>query len=226
VNPALRGSAAHVFVDALQSPVLDDDDEHHLRRVLRVRPTDVITVSDGRGAWAEARLGPDTLTLASAINHEPPPPVAAVLSAIPKGDRLEWMVQKLTELGATRIGFLDCARSVVRWDGERAARHLLRLRRVAREAAMQSRRTWLPEVGPPVPLATVSGMESAAIADPEGTPLVPVQIDTILIGPEGGFSPEELAANGRRVALGRQVLRIETAAIAAAVMLTLRHEPD
>ena len=226
MNPALRGSAAHVFVDALDTPELDADDGHHLRRVLRVAPTDVITVSDGHGAWMEARLVGDELTAASAVIHEPPPPVVAVLSAVPKGDRLEWMVQKLTELGATRIGFLDCARSVVRWDGERAARHLLRLRRVAREAAMQSRRTWLPEIGHLVPFGSVAAMETAALADPDGSSLVPVQIDTILVGPEGGFTPDELAVNGRRVALGRQLLRIETAAVAAAVMLTLRNEPD
>jgi 16S rRNA (uracil1498-N3)-methyltransferase len=226
VNPALRGSAAHVFVNSVDAPELDADDEHHLRRVLRVGPTDVVTVSDGRGSWIEARLGRDQLTVASAVNHEPPPPVATVLSAVPKGDRLEWMVQKLTELGATRIGFLDCARSVVRWDAERAARHLPRLRRVAREAAMQSRRTWLPEVGQLVSFDGVAGLESAALADPDGATRVPVQIDTILVGPEGGFTPDELSMNGRRVALGPHVLRIETAAIAAAVMLTLRNESD
>lgn len=226
MNPALRGSAAHVFVDSLESPDLSDDDDHHLRRVLRVGPTDVVTVCDGAGAWVEARLARDGLAVTSAVVREPPPPVASVLSAIPKGDRLEWMVQKLTELGATQIGFIDCARSVVRWDAERATRHLPRLRRIAREAAMQSRRTWLPEIGHLVAFASIAPLESTALADPDGMPRVPPPVDTILVGPEGGFTTDELVLNGRRVALGRQLLRIETAAVAAAVMLTLRNEPD
>ena len=65
----------------------------------------------------------------------------------------EWIVQKLTEIGATSIGFIECDRSVVHWDDDRARRQGERLRRVAREAAMQSRRVWLPEVLDVVPFA-------------------------------------------------------------------------
>jgi 16S rRNA (uracil1498-N3)-methyltransferase len=150
-----------------------------------------------------------------------------VLSAIPKGDRLDWMVQKLTELGVTRIGFIDCARSVVRWDPERISRQIARLERVARQAAMQSRRTWLPELSGVVPVAVAATAGTAmAIADPDGVSDLPAAVDALLVGPEGGFTPTELALVERRVSLGRHVLRIETAALAGAVMLTLRNEPD
>ncbi len=71
--------------------------------------------------------------------------------AIPKHDRPEWLVQKPTELGVDRIVFLHAERSVVRWDGDRAERHLARLAAVAVEALMQSRRVWLPEIVGPVP---------------------------------------------------------------------------
>ncbi|HEY4608568.1 MAG TPA: RsmE family RNA methyltransferase, partial [Ilumatobacteraceae bacterium] len=146
MNPALRSSAAHVFVTSLEVPQLTDDDDHHLRRVLRIRDTDTVTASDGSGSWATARLTADRLVLTSAPTLEPAPPRTGVMTAIPKGDRPEWIVQKLTEIGVGAITFIDCARSVVRWDEARAGRQLERLRRVAREAAMQSRRVWLPEV--------------------------------------------------------------------------------
>ncbi len=109
MNPVLRGSAAHVFVESLAAPELSDDDEHHLRRVLRIRDSDVLTVSDGAGRWATARLTAGGLIVDSAITDEVPRPPAVVISAIPKGDRPEWIVQKLTEVGATAIGFMDCA---------------------------------------------------------------------------------------------------------------------
>jgi 16S rRNA (uracil1498-N3)-methyltransferase len=226
VNPVLRGSAAHVFVDSVAAPYLSDDDEHHLRRVLRIRPADAITVSDGAGSWLMARLEADGLRSESAPVMEAAPRRVVVLSAVPKGDRLEWMVQKLTEVGATAIGFIDCARSVVHWDAERWERQGQRLQRVAREAAMQSRRLWLPEILGIAPVAAVAGTDSAAIADPDGHDVIDDAVDTVLVGPEGGFLDEELALARRRVSLSANVLRVETAAVAAAIMLTLRNEVD
>jgi 16S rRNA (uracil1498-N3)-methyltransferase len=226
VNPALRGAAAHVFVESLAAPQLDAADEHHLRRVLRIRSSDAITVSDGAGSWAAAGLSAAGLLLESPVVAEPQPARSVVLSAIPKGDRLEWMVQKLTELGATTIGFVDCARSVVRWDPDRAERQLVRLRTIARQAAMQSRRVWLPDVGHIGAFADAARAANTALADPDGVPQIPPGRDTIIVGPEGGFTPEEMALNAARVALSPHVLRIETAAVVAAVMLTLRNESD
>jgi 16S rRNA (uracil1498-N3)-methyltransferase len=220
VNPVLRGSAAHVFVESLDSLRLSDEDDHHLRRVLRIRDTDTITVGDGAGGWVSAVLTAGGLSVRSEPAFEPEPSAAAVISAIPKGDRPELIVQKLTELGATDIGFMDCARSVVRWDSARAPRQLERLRRVAREAAMQSRRLWLPRVLDVVPFASAA-TPTCAIADPEGGPL-PTGVDTILIGPEGGFTEGELNSVRHRVELSLNVLRVETAALAAAFLLTQR----
>ena len=225
MNPVLRDSAAHVFVEALAAPQLTDEDDHHLRRVLRIRDSDVITVTDGTGGWVTARLDAGGLRLESDPIVEPPPRRAAVLCAVPKGDRAEWMVQKLTEVGATSIGFIDCARSIVHWDEERGRRQVERLRRIAREAAMQSRRLWLPEVLEIMPIAQAARNTCCAIAEPNGADDL-VEVDAVLVGPEGGFTPDELALVARRVSLSRQILRVETAALVAVVMLTLRNELD
>ncbi len=225
MNPVLRSSAAHVFVETLAAPQLSDDDDHHLRRVLRIRGSDVVTVADGAGRWVTATLEADGLRVESDPVVEPAPRRAAVVSAIPKGDRAEWMVQKLTELGATSIGFIDCARSVVHWDIERGHRQIERLGRIAREAAMQSRRVWLPEIHEVVPFAVAAENRGCAIADPDGVDLG-ADVDTVLVGPEGGFTGEELALVARRVSLSTNVLRVETAALVAVFLLTLRNEFD
>jgi 16S rRNA (uracil1498-N3)-methyltransferase len=223
VNPRLRRSAAHVFVESLAMPVLADDDAHHLGRVLRIRATDEITVSDGRGAWAPARWTADGgIELVDAIVTEPVSQGAGVVSAVPKGDRPEWIVQKLTELGIDRIGFVPLTRSVVRWEPSRAAKQLDRLRRIAREAAMQSRRVWLPVVEM-LTWAEVLDRPGVVLAEPDGGPL-DASVETIVIGPEGGFTDEELAAVPRTVALSSLVLRVETAALVAAVLLQTRPE--
>jgi 16S rRNA (uracil1498-N3)-methyltransferase len=218
VNPVLRRSAAHVFVTDLDVPALDESDEHHLRRVLRIRPDDVVTISDGVGRWTTARLTAAGLEPDGDIATEAQPAPVEVWSAIPKGDRPEWIVQKLTELGVARIGFVHCARSVVRWDAARAERQMDRLRRVAREAAMQSRRVWLPEMVGPLALTDLDPT-ALAFADPEGAPLA-APVRRVVIGPEGGFTADELAAAPAVVSVGALVLRVETAAVAAAVLLT------
>jgi 16S rRNA (uracil1498-N3)-methyltransferase len=223
VNPALRGSAAHVFVESLAAPHLSDDDDHHLRRVLRVRESDVITLGDGAGRWVTARLTPSGLTVESELTVEAPPRPATIVTAIPKGDRPEWIVQKLTEIGATSIGFMDCARSVVRWDAAKVVRQRERLRKVAREASMQSRRVWLPELLDVVSFDEVIVSMNCSIADPSGGDLTP-DVDTVLVGPEGGFTEGELATVTSRVSLSANVLRVETAALTAAVLLTQRHD--
>jgi 16S rRNA (uracil1498-N3)-methyltransferase len=223
VNPALRASAAHVFVESLDDPVLSSDDEHHLRRVLRITKSDTVTVSDGAGDWACARLAENGVEIYGERHFEPKPPTTSVICAIPKGDRPEWIVQKLTEIGVSSIGFMDCARSVVRWDGDRGRRHTERLRRVAREAAMQSRRLWLPQINDLVAYAVAVSSPTCAVADPEGTEMQ-AEIDTMLIGPEGGFTPEELAMTSRRVSLSTHILRVETAALSGAFMLTQSHQ--
>lgn len=214
MNPALRNSAAHVFVDSLDAPALSADDAHHLFRVLRVRDGEIVTVSDGAGGWRVTRAAGGAVVADGPVEREPVPVPCTIAAAIPKGDRAEWMVQKLTEIGVGEIVLLHCARSVVRWDGERGAKQLARLQRVAREAAVQSRRVWLPVVRGPVPFAEAAALPGAVLAEPDGDRGVPGS--TVIIGPEGGFSPEELAVPLPRRRLVDTVLRVETAAIVAA----------
>jgi len=108
------------------------------------------------------------------------------------------------------------SRSVVRWDKDRAGKNISRLRRVAREAAMQSRRTWLPNVRD---VTEMSAIPELFIADPNGAPLDATHC-TIAIGPEGGFSEQESGVGAGLVSLGDTVLRAETAAISAAVLMS------
>jgi 16S rRNA (uracil1498-N3)-methyltransferase len=138
-----------------------------------------------------------------------------IAAAIPKGDRLDWMVQKLVEVGVMCIVLVDCRRSVVRWRPERRATQLDRLRRVGRDAAMQSRRVWLPTIDGPVPLSDAVAGGGAVLADPDGDPLTTAT--TVVIGPEGGFTAEELEL-APAVSLGEQILRVETAALVAAIL--------
>jgi 16S rRNA (uracil1498-N3)-methyltransferase len=238
---ARRSAAAHVFIDVEPADLdadelaLSDEDAHHLARVLRIKPDETVTASDGQGRWRACRLaagrasGPDaiqpTLVPTGPVQHEPrPTPTIAVGFALTKGDKPEWAVQKLTEAGVDVIAPFVAARSVARWDGDKAERNHARLVRVAREAAMQSRRVWLPAVLPVADFAAAAAAVEQAVgaapvlAEPGGGP-VSLAHPAVLIGPEGGWAPEETAAVRGRVALGPTVLRAETAALAAGVLL-------
>jgi len=219
VNPALRSSAAHVFVESLADLTLHPDDAHHLFRVLRIRDGECVTGSDGRGSWQLTEAVGRAVRPTGEPMCEQRAPQLTIASAIPKGDRAEWMVQKLTEIGVAEMVLLHCERSVVRWESDRAERPLSRLRRVAKEAAMQSRRVWLPTVSGPVPVADVLNLDEVVVAEPSGVPLDVLgrAPRAVVIGPEGGFSVGELAAARAMVTLGPNVLRIETAALVAAV---------
>lgn len=206
------------FVEDLHAPELAPEDHHHLARALRLRVGDELTLADGSGRWRVARF---------AARPEPAGPVEGPVGALPgvtvafapvKGDRPEWVVQKLTELGVDRIVVLEAERSVVRWDDARAARNLERLRRTAREAAMQSRRLRLPDVDGVVPARSLLAAPGVAVADPGGR--APRAGDRVVaVGPEGGWSPAELGAAGERIALPGGILRAETAAVVAAAVL-------
>lgn len=216
--PGLRDAAAHAFVADLDAPELADDDRRHLERVLRLRPGEDVTVSDGAGRWRLCRFADPLEPVGGVVEDERLSPTVAVAVSLTKGERLDWAVQKLTEVGVDLIVPVAAARSVVRWDGERAPHHLARLRRIARQAAMQSRRTWLPTVDDLRSFAEAAAMPGAALAAPGGAP-PSLERPVVLVGPEGGWSDEEAAAGLPRVSLGPTVLRSETAAVAAATLL-------
>ena len=212
---SLRRSAAHVVVDDVAHPVMSEADAHHVFRVLRVADGEVVSVTDGRGAWRLCRAAGGTIEPTGEPVVEPPPVAPVTIGlAIPKSDRPEWIVQKLTEVGVDRIVWLHADRSVVRWDDRRAPKHLARLHRVAIEAVQQCRRVTVPAIDGP--MAATDFLTTAVAAEPGG------RVDdgrdpTIAIGPEGGWTDRELAAARGVVSLGSTVLRVETAALVAAV---------
>ena len=221
------GPAAWVFVSDLDELRLGFGDTHHLSRVLRLRAGEAVVASDGAGRWrpcvvaasgrGEVRLEPS----GEVVPDDPPRPPVTVGFSLVKGDRPELVVQKLTELGVDRIVPLATARSVVRWDAERAARGVARLRQVAREAAMQARRTRLPEVSPVTTLTAAATALHAdgALCEQGGLQPLSLRRPALLVGPEGGWEPEELACGLPAVGLGPTTLRAETAAITAGVLL-------
>jgi 16S rRNA (uracil1498-N3)-methyltransferase len=219
-DPAATGARGHAFVVDLEHPALTPGDAHHLQRVLRLAPGDPVTISDGAGGWRMARLGRSAAVEPDgAVHHVVPPlPVLTVCFAVVKRERPEWTVQKLTECGVDRIVPIVTERSVVRWDDERAARQQHRLEVIAREAAMQSRRVWLPEVTRVTTFAEAAAMPGASLAERLGPPPT-LDRPVVLVGPEGGWSPAELAADIPHVGLGPNVLRAETAAVAAGLLL-------
>jgi 16S rRNA (uracil1498-N3)-methyltransferase len=215
----LRGEGPFVFVEDLDAPELTVPDRHHLARVLRLRDGDPLVVSDGIGGWRQATFGSPVALAGPVVNEMAPQPPITMVFAPVKGDRPEWLVQKLTEIGVDRIVPLLAARSVVRWDPRRSGSALERLRRVAREAAMQSRRARLPIIDNPVDFLTAVRWPEACVTSPEGV-APSLEHPTVLVGPEGGWSAEELGAASTVTTLGQQVLRSETAGVVAASLLS------
>ena len=213
------GEAAvpHVLVDDVDVPELGADDRHHLERVLRVRSGARLTVGDGAGRWRQCLMGTVLEPVGAPGFDSAPEPRVTVGFAALKGGRSNHVVQKLTELGVDRIVPFTSARSVVRWDEPRAARLLERWRRVAREAVMQCRRLWLPEIEPLRDFADLD-IAGAALCAMSGRGLTPGE-HFLLVGPEGGWSDSEMAAVPRHVVLSDNVLRADTAAVAAATLL-------
>jgi 16S rRNA (uracil1498-N3)-methyltransferase len=161
------------------------------------------------------------LEVAGEVVASAPPSVRCAVAFTPvKGDRNEWAVQKLTEIGIDEIVILaPTQHSVVRWSD--ADKQLRKLRVVAREAAMQSRRVWLPSIVGMAALHEVCARDGAAVADPDGVALS-AGVSLVVVGPEGGFAEDELPAGVPRVQLGDTILRAETATLVAATLLVAR----
>lgn len=223
---------------------LTAEQARYLGLVLRLREGDVVEVFDGRGTRLSARLSPLggelALRLGEPARDEEAKSSIVLAQALSKGEKLDWVVQKATELGVSRIVPFAAERSVVKLSAERGAARVERLRRIAQEAARQCGRADVPEVDAPAAWSDLLALpkEDPALravlldADPGLPPLG--QLDPgprvlLAVGPEGGFSSgerEEAAAAGFLAAsLGRRVLRTETAGLAAlAVVQYLRGE--
>lgn len=211
------------FVDDLEIPRLAAEDVSHFRRVLRMRAGEQLVVGDGKGGWRIVELGPSDTALVPRSDRvliDPPPWRLTVAFAPTKGDRPEWTVQKLTELGVDRIIPLQTERSVVRWSANRAQKHHARWLRVVREAAMQSRQLYLPEIRPLSTLTEVTAIHPEAVICEPGSRPLGHQDRFVLIGPEGGFTSSELSGADAVGLPTTGILRAETAAIAAATLMS------
>jgi 16S rRNA (uracil1498-N3)-methyltransferase len=231
--PADADAAAHVFADELGDVIeLAGADGHHLQRVRRIRTGERVTVADGAGAWRCYEVdatGSGSLRLRAQgpVEHEPELTRVSLALALTKAGALQTVVARCTELGVARVTPIRTSRSVVRWDDEEAARAIERLRTTAREAAAQARRARLPEITPVSDLDTVVSRPDVVVAERGGPPVdrldAPASADgwTVVVGPEGGLEPEELARMGDkpRLGLGPFVVRAETAPIAVVALL-------
>ena len=213
---------------------LPDEAAHHALRVLRLDDGDAVVVFDGRGGEWQARLarsGPAcyaVLDVYDATDRVPALPLTLV-QGLPAADKMDWIVQKCTELGVAQIRPVAAKRSVVKLSGERMERRVRHWQQVAVAACEQSGRNRLPLVAHLLDLPQYLALapqenETRILLAPEAPcslremarPTGPV---TLLIGPEGGFEEGEtsaaLAAGFTPLTLGPRVLRTETAGIAA-----------
>jgi 16S rRNA (uracil1498-N3)-methyltransferase len=225
-------ASAQVFVEDPAAPLLADEDAHHLGRVLRLRAGEEVVAADGRGRWARTtwqdgvalepvRGVPGVGGDGTVQSERPAAPALTVAFAPVKGERPEWVVQKLTELGIDRIVPLLSERSVVRWSGPRGKTTVEKLRRVAREAAAQCRRVWLPEITDTVrfaELGSLGGEGEVVLAQLSGD-RPSLRQHVVAVGPEGGWSSDELSSGLPTVGFGLSVLRAETAAVTAGALL-------
>ncbi len=221
--------------------VLDGAEGRHAATVARLGPGETVLVTDGAGLVATCRVtgaGRDRLELAVESRAETPPaqPRLVVVQALPKGDRGELAVAMMTEVGVDVVVPWAGSRCVTRWTGGRGEKALARWRSAAREAAKQSRRSWFPDV---TTLATTAGVADLlrpaaagiVLHEQARTPLATVQPpasgDVVLVvGPEGGVTPDELAAfesaGATAYGMGPTVLRTSTAGVTALAVLLAR----
>jgi 16S rRNA (uracil1498-N3)-methyltransferase len=217
---------------------------HHLRQSLRLQPGEILSVTDDRRIRYRtqiAEIGSQAL-IARILDTTSPPPkaVASIVlaQALLKGEKMDWVLQKATELGVDRIVPVLTARSVVRPRADRMEHQHARWHRIALEAAQQSERWSVPAIDQPATLAELLPHSRAAASKivlaerSGGSSLTTVSLPGrdgeiwLLIGPEGGWKAEEVAHVHEQgftaVTLGPRILRAETAAVAAVSVLQSR----
>ena len=235
-------SATLFYVDVIPAPggtaVVDGDEGFHAATVRRIRPGESLMLSDGAGTVAVCVvISVDKRSLTARVEQRrdapPPHPPVTVVQAIPKSERSELAIELATEAGADDFIAWQAQRCVARWDGERGEKGLRRWRAVARSAARQSRRAWIPNVSGPLATEALCSYlaeqlkvgavvlvlhESADVAITETT-VVQANSIILVVGPEGGISDPEITAltdaGAATVRLGPTVLRTSTAAAVA-----------
>lgn len=217
------------------------DEAHHAVAVRRLREGEHVVLTDGAGTAVTGTVAATakrlfTVRVESVQHHDRPEPAITVVQALPKGERGELAVEVLTEVGVDRVVPWAAARSVAVWKGERAVRSHAKWQATAREAAKQSRRSWLPTVTPLASTTEVAAVVAEAdlalvLHEDAAGPLSAVDVPAsgrivVVVGPEGGIAPEELAAleaaGARTVRLGAEVLRTSTAGVVAVAALLTR----
>lgn len=214
---------------------LGGEEGRHGAKALRLRPGEAVTLCNGQGVdfpGLVERVEPDGLWLRLEEGRPclaEPRANVTVCQCLPKGDKLDTVVQKSVELGAKALWLVESARCVARFDPKQAEKKTARLQRIALEAAKQSGRGIVPMVRPP--MAFQQAIQAAAKAGAvlffyeKGRHSLKQALDAageelfLFVGPEGGFSPEEAALaeslGALPLTLGRRILRTETAPIAA-----------
>lgn len=206
----------------------------HAAQVRRMRAGEQLVLSDGRGGWARATVrgvdrGQLHLELTSASRQAAPVVRVILVQAVPKGEHGERAVDLATEAGVDEIVPWSASRCVARWSGDRAEKGVARWQAVAREAAKQARRPYVPVVRRPADTAEVARMIGRAagavvLQESESTPLAAVPLPAagdlvLVVGPEGGIATDELAAfraaGATAARLGPEVLRSSAAAAVA-----------
>ncbi|MGW8670841.1 16S rRNA (uracil(1498)-N(3))-methyltransferase [Streptomyces niveus] len=218
---------------------LEGPEGRHAVSVRRLRVGEEVVLTDGAGTGAHGTVaavhGKDRLDVeVTGVRKEAEPaPRITVVQALPKGDRGEVSVETMTETGVDAIVPWQAARCITQWKGERGAKSLAKWRATAREAGKQSRRLRFPEVAEAASSKEVAALlaaaDFAAVLHEEGSePLATAQLPgagsiVLVVGPEGGVSPDELAlfadAGAAPYRLGPTVLRTSTAGTAACALL-------
>jgi 16S rRNA (uracil1498-N3)-methyltransferase len=223
------------------SATIEGADARHIGGALRMTAGESLTLCDGRGtdyACTVTAVEKERVTLAveSAIPSTSEPSLAVTLyMGLPKGDKMELIIQKAVELGVTAIVPVAMSRCIVKLDGKDAAKKQTRWQKIADEAAGQSGRGILPAVETPISwkqaLARFESENTLLCYEGGGEPIgrLVTPADTavsLVVGPEGGFDPAEVeavtAAGGRIATLGPRILRCETAPLAAIAVLMER----
>lgn len=208
----------------------------HAVTVSRLRVGETVSVGNGAGLVVEGEVvetDPTAFTfeVRSAVRFERTGQAVILAQALAKGDRDELAIQAATELGVDAIIPWAAGRSIVRWEGAKAAKGVDRWASVVREATKQSMRPWLPDVLDLVTtrqLARLGAQTRILVLEPTAsTRLSDLTLDhrdlLLVVGPEGGIGPDELEAiGGEPVRLGAEVLRTSTAGPAAIAVLNAR----